>query len=965
MKKTTYILAAMLLMAGLFCSCNKGYQTVKGDALQARIYTLDNGLTVYLTRNQDKPEIQTFIAVRAGAQNDPQESTGLAHYLEHMMFKGTSRYGTTDYAAEKPNLDAIDSLYEVYGRTTDPELRKAIYHQIDSFSYESSKIAIANEFDKLMDGIGATGVNAFTSTEMTCYHEVIPAGELDRWAAIESGRFKDLVIRGFHTELEAVYEEFNMYSTQDQGKIIQAANNILYPELPYRQHEVIGTQEHLQNPSLLNVKKFWNTYYRPNNVAICLSGDLDFDKTIAVIKKHFGDWVPNNELPAVEPTEPTVLNEPKDTVVLGNEAPMLWLAWRFPGAAEKDAEIVEILAEVLQNGKCGLFDQDIDQQQRMLGSAAFPYESNDWTTFFLIGMAKEGQSLDEVRQILMEEIGKLKAGDFSDEMLQAIIANKRKSEMLEQQDNESRVMQFVTSFIYRIPWAEMVGRLDRQAKISKEDIVRVANTYFTDGYAAIYKQLGEDPTIKKINKPAISPIEMNRGINSAFVDSVFAATTESLTPQFLDFEKDFTRSEIRGREILYRQNTENELFSLTFQANGGTYQNASLTLAPDLLSYLGTEDKTNEQLQEEIYRLAGEVSFYAGSDRTNFTVSGLHENMAATLGILEDNLLNAKTDEDIYNELVADLIRSHEDSKTNQRSCFSVLRRYGIYGEHQVQKTTLTPQDMQNIRPEELLEWLREKALTNARIVYYGPASLSELKQMLDTCALLQGEPQQEPRAHMTQIPVSEPEVLVAPYNAPTIYYMAFADWGEVYNPEQEALVMLFNQYFSGSMGSVVFQEMREARALAYSAAADYTIPAFAGDDNSFYTYIISQTDKLQDCVEAFREICDNMPQSESTFEQAKSSLLKQLEQQRYTREDPMWAYISMTRKGWDHDRNADIYEEAKKLTMEDLVAFQKEHVAGRTFRYMILGDPSKIDMRYLSSLGKVKMLSLEDIFVY
>lgn len=965
MKKYYLLVFVVTLLAGLFVSCSKEYESVAGDDLHARIYTLENGLTVYLTQNPDKPEIQTFIAVRAGAQNDPQESTGLAHYLEHMMFKGTSQYGTTDYQAEKVNLDAIDSLYEIYGHTTDPELRRAIYHQIDSFSYESSKIAIANEFDKLMDGIGAQGVNAFTSTEMTCYHEVIPAGELDRWAAIESGRFKDLVIRGFHTELEAVYEEFNMYSTMDQGKVIQAANNILYPELAYRQHEVIGTQEHLQNPSLLNVKKFWNTYYRPNNVAICLSGDLDFDKTIAIIKKHFGDWEPNNELPELQTVAPTVLTEPKDTVVLGNEAPMLWLAWRFPGATERDAEIVEILSEVLQNGKCGLFDSDIDQQQRMLGSAAFPYESNDWTTFFLIGMAKEGQTLDEVRAILMEEIDKLKAGDFSEEMLQAIIANMRKSEMLEQQENESRVMQFVESFIYRIPWAEMVGRLDRQAKITKEDIVRVANEYFTDGYAAIYKQLGEDPTIKKINKPAISPIEMNRGVNSAFVDSIFAATTEPITPQFLDFEKDFTRSEIRGREILYRQNKENELFSLAFQSNGGTYQNASLDLAIELLSYLGTPGMTNEELQEELYRLAGNGEIYTGSDRTTFSISGLHENMAATLYLFADNLLNAEADEEIYAELVADNIRSHEDNKTEQRACFSALRQYGRYGEEQLRKTTLTPEDMQNIRAEELLQWLREKALENARIVYYGPASLNELKQMLDTCALLQQEPQLEPRAHMTQIPVQESEVLVASYNAPTVYYMALADWGEQYDPKQEALIMLFNQYFSGSMGSVVFQEMREARALAYSAHAEYNIASFMGDNNSFYTYIISQTDKLQDCVEAFKEICDNMPQSESTFNQAKSSMLKQLEQQRYTRENPMWAYLLMTRKGWDHDYNADIYEEAKKLTLEDLVAFQKEHVAGRTYRYMILGDPKKIDMPYLSTLGTVKILSLEDIFVY
>ena len=280
MKKIFFLVAAVALLS----ACQKySYSTVEGDPLQTRIYKLDNGLTVYLSQNKEKPEIQTFIAVRAGAQNDPLESTGLAHYQEHIMFKGTKSYGTTDYEKEVPNLNAIDSLYELYGATTDTEERKAIYHLIDSFSYENSKIAIANEFDKLMGAIGASGVNAYTTNDRTCYFEVIPSGELKRWAMIESDRFQNLVVRGFHTELETVYEEFNMYSTMDVEKVELAVNQLLYPDIPYRQHVTLGTQEDLKNPSLKNIKKFYQTYYRPNNVAIILAGDLDYDKTIKII----------------------------------------------------------------------------------------------------------------------------------------------------------------------------------------------------------------------------------------------------------------------------------------------------------------------------------------------------------------------------------------------------------------------------------------------------------------------------------------------------------------------------------------------------------------------------------------------------------------------------------------------------------------------------------------------------------
>ena len=257
------------------CTGNSNYESVKGDPMQTRIYTLDNGLKVYLTVNHDEPRIQTYIAVRTGSKNDPAESTGLAHYLEHLMFKGTDSFGTIDYENERPLLDSIEAQYEIYGKTKDEAERRAIYHRIDSFSYEASKFAIANEYDKLMAGIGSTGSNAFTGEDVTCYVENIPAGTVEQWAKVQADRFRNMVIRGFHTELEAVYEEYNIYLTNDGDKVSQAINGILFPHHPYGTQTTIGTQEHLKNPSLVNVMKYYRDWYVPNNIAICLSGELD------------------------------------------------------------------------------------------------------------------------------------------------------------------------------------------------------------------------------------------------------------------------------------------------------------------------------------------------------------------------------------------------------------------------------------------------------------------------------------------------------------------------------------------------------------------------------------------------------------------------------------------------------------------------------------------------------------------
>ena len=188
----------LAVLAAVAVGCGKKYETVKGDPLDAKIYTLKNGLTVYMTVNKDEPRIQTYepriqtyIAVRAGGKDDPADNTGLAHYLEHMMFKGTEQFGTQDYEAEKPMLATIDSLFEVYRTLTDPEERLAFYHQIDSVSYEASKIAIPNEYDKLMSIIGSRGSNAYTSDDVTCYVEEIPSNQLENWAKIEADRFKN------------------------------------------------------------------------------------------------------------------------------------------------------------------------------------------------------------------------------------------------------------------------------------------------------------------------------------------------------------------------------------------------------------------------------------------------------------------------------------------------------------------------------------------------------------------------------------------------------------------------------------------------------------------------------------------------------------------------------------------------------------------------------------------------------
>ena len=601
------MLTVLALLAVTGCSKYK-YETVKGDPTNARIYTLDNGLKVYMIVNKDEPRIDAHVAVKVGSKNDPQETTGLAHYFEHLMFKGTKQLGTTDYAKEEPLLNEIEELFEVYRKTTDPEQRKAIYHQIDSISYEASKIFIPNEYDKAMAAIGGRGTNAYTSNDVTCYTENIPSNQLENWAKIQADRFENVVLRGFHTELETIYEEYNMYAVMDQEKVQEAAFAALFPKHPYHT-PVIGWGDHLKNPSITNVKKYHDQWYVPNNMAVCLAGDFNPDEAIKVIDKYFGPLKPNKDLKKMEfePEDPITAPVVKD--VLGLESPNILLAWRFPGANSPEAKYIDLIGSILTNGKAGLIDLDVNQQQKVLSMYAVAETMADYSAFVVMGEPLQGQSLEEVKQIALAEIEKVKKGEFDEDLLTAIINNAKLRFM--QQCDRSRflVSAEVNCFINDIEWKDFVHEIDELSKITKDDLVAFANEHFKDNYVQINKLEQPDPTDTRIAKPAITPIMMNRDASSQFLRDLQASTVTPIEPVFVDYKKDMSILSAKNDiPVLYKKNVSNGTFQLTYYFETGSYADKVMPFAANYLSFLGTDDMTPEEVQKAFYKLACNMS---------------------------------------------------------------------------------------------------------------------------------------------------------------------------------------------------------------------------------------------------------------------------------------------------------------------------------------------------------------------
>ena len=953
--------AAALLAAG---ACSR-YETVPNDPLDAKIYTLDNGLKVYMTVNKETPRIQTYIAVRSGGKNDPADNTGLAHYLEHIMFKGTEQVGTTDFAAEKPMLDKIQELYDVYRTKTDPGERAFIYHQIDSISYEASKLAIPNEYDKMMALIGSQGSNAFTSNDVTCYQEDIPANQIENWAKVQSDRFKHMVIRGFHTELEAVYEEFNRGLTDDTEKAMVAIDSVLFPHHPYGTQTVIGTQEHLKNPDITAIKKQKATYYVPNNCAICLSGDFDPDEMVRIIEKYFGDWEPTESVPvlAYEPEQP--LTAPVEKVVTGLDAEFAIIGWRYPGASSLESEMADIVGSILNNGQAGLMDLDLMQAQKLMAAQVFPYTRTDYGSMLLIGMPKEGQTLTEVRDLLLAEVARLREGDFDESLIEAVINNWKLSQMRRLQNNSSRAMMFVDSFIAGNDWAVDAHRVQRLAKITKEDVVEWARTWLgPDNYVITYKRLGTDPNNKKIEAPKITPIVTNRDFRSDFLADIQASVPQPIEPVFTDFSKDMEVLENQGLEVLYKRNVANSVATLQYRFDTGIAADPALGMALDYVSYLGTPTRSAEEIAAEMYRLACTFNAGAGDYSTVISFSGLGENIGAAMAIVEDLLQNAQGDPTILESLKADVLKSRSDAKLSQSACNNALRRYAMYGPDYVRNVTLTNEQLAALTSDELLAKVRGLLGKEHRILYYGPQTSAELGRTLAEAhpvgTLTPVEKQRQPR-----LLTPESKVIIAPYTARQFNYMQYSDRGETFDPQAAPAVTLFNEYFGGGMNGIVFQEMRESRALAYSAGANLAAPARADETYAFYATIGSQNDKLQTAVLAFDDIIRNMPESDKAFDIAKTAILSRLRTRRTTGINVLNAWLNCQELGLEEPTDRLIFEKVQDMTLADLGAIRRQWIDDRTYVYSILGDPADLDMAFLRSLGPVQVVSLEEIFGY
>ncbi len=942
------------------------YTTIPGDSLHTRIYILKNGMTVYMSPYHDEPRIYTSIAVRAGSKNDPAETTGLAHYLEHMLFKGTDSLGSLDYEKEHVELQKITDLYEEYRSTANIEKRAAIYKKIDSLSNAAVSFTVPNEYDKLLSSIGAQGTNAYTWVEQTVYVNDIPANKFDQWLTIEAERFRNPVMRLFHTELETVYEEKNMTMDSDSRKIWENLFSGLFKKHTYGTQTTIGKAEHLKNPSIKNVLDYYRSHYVPNNMAVCIAGDFEPDAMIRLIDEKFSILEPK-KLPVFTPAVEDEITKPLITRVKGPESEELVIGFRFNGVNSPDADYLTLVDKILFNHTAGLIDLNLNQQQRVLDASSSLIMMKDYSVHLLTGKPREGQSLEKVESELLEQLELLKEGKFPDWLLEAAINDLKVEQLKLYETNRGRVEAYVDSFVWGMPWPEHVSNIERLQKITKEGLISFAKKHYSSNYVAIFKEHGTPESETKIQKPPITPLTVNRNTSSHFAEQILAKKSEETNPSFLDYKKDIAFFELNPSvKLHYLHNSENELFSLYYVFDIGKNNSKKIDLALDYLSYLGTSELTPKEFSQELYKVGASFSAFTSDNYVYLKLSGLQKNSAAALRLLEKLLVDTRPDKEALEKLKAGIIKERADDKLSKKKIlFEAMTSYGKYGPVSPFTNVLSNSELEKVTSKELLEEIQSLLQYSHRVLYYGPASsqelLTELHSVRHYPESFKTPPANDPYKDLEQ---SDNLVYVVDYDM-TQAEVILLTRDELYDQSLVPLSTLFNEYYGGGMSSVVFQELREAKALAYSVFSVYKTPKQRKEHNYIVSYIGTQADKLPEALEGISNLMRELPKSPQLFASAKNGILQKISTERLTKSEILFSYEEALRLGHDHDIRKDIYQGAGSLNLGDIEQFHKSHFNNKKHVMLVLGNKKNLDMATLQKYGTVRELKVDDIFGY
>ena len=461
-------------------------------------FRLDNGLKFIVLERHQAPVVSFLTYADVGGIDEPDGQTGVAHFLEHLAFKGTKRIGTTDYQAEAPlleKLEKLDNQIKIAKTNGKKDEIARLETEFKSVESQALKLVKQNEMGQIVEQAGGVGLNANTSSEATRYFYSFPANKLELWMSLESDRFLDPVFREFYKEKEVILEERRMrIENSPIGQMVEKFIDAAFKVHPYRR-PVIGYDQDIRNLTPENVKKFFDAYYVPSNLTIAIVGDVNPAEVKKLAQTYFGRYQSKPKPQQQLPIEPQQTATKEVTLELSTQ-PWYLEGYHRPAITDSDNAVYEIIGSLLSDGRTSRLYKSLVEKQNLAltaeGSSGFPGDKYPNLIFFY-ALTSPGKTVDEIAIALRQEIEKLKTEPVSAVELTRLKTQARAGLLRGLNSNSGMAEQLLEYEVKTGSWRNLFGQLDKIAAVTPEDIQRVAKATFTPENRIVGKLLSKQP----------------------------------------------------------------------------------------------------------------------------------------------------------------------------------------------------------------------------------------------------------------------------------------------------------------------------------------------------------------------------------------------------------------------------------------------------------------------------------------
>jgi predicted Zn-dependent peptidase len=951
----------------VFACCSYQSQAEDLNALKVKEYRLENGLTVWLNEDHSQPKVFGAVVVKAGAKDCPD--TGIAHYFEHMMFKGTDRIGTLDYESEKVLLDSIAMKYDELAMTEDTAARARLQKEINELSIRSSEYVIPNEFNRLINRFGGSGLNAATSYDATIYFNTFSPQYMVQWAEINSERLINPVFRLFQSELETVYEEKNMYGDFIGGQVMDTLMARYFGPHPYA-YPIIGSTKNLKNPRLTEMHKFFEDYYVASNMALILSGDFDAQQVMPILEKAFSRIRSGNA-----PKQEKVMLPPfngRETMKVKFPIPFIkamGLGFRGVSANHEDQVALNIAVNLLNNANGTGYLDKLMVEHKLMGALAINESMNEAGILAVAIMPKLLiQSYSSAEKMVWDEINRVKNGDFSDEMFNSLKLEQKRQYASSLENIDSRATIMMNLFSQGKSWNDYLNEVARIESITKEDVVRVAQKYFSNNYLCVTKSTGKYPK-DNLPKPAFSPVvPRNADASSSYAKQLEKIPEQQVAPRIIDFEKDVKTSKLTPLVTLYTTpNPLNDIFTLNISYGIGALEQPELMQLTNYLQLLGTESLSFEQFRSRLQSIGSTLAFDVTPDAFVMKVTGFDNHIDETMKLVGDFIRHAKADDKKLRQIV-------DDAKVSEKAFFksgdnvaSALLEQVKYGDQSRYLRKLSLSQIKKLKGKDMLAIYDKVRSVQCDLHYCGTLPVEKVI----------GTIRQHLPLERTTVASNSPYYReLKQYDRPTVFFIDMPDMAQsivysyvkgdpVDDKASRHASRLFSVYFGGDMSSLMFQEIREFRSFAYRTSGRYQLPnhAHKGTAGSFTAMLSTQSDKTLDALGVLDSLIREMPLKPERMEAVKQTLVNRINNDYPPFRNLSEKVASARMEGFNRDPAEEFLRDIATMDMQDISRFYREQISGRPVVYVIAGNRKHIDMKKLAEYGTIIKVKKKDIY--